>query len=84
MHVTPPAGRPLRTPCPALDERTAASQPPAATPAYRGRRDKPLLDPQRPVRHRLHDVERYDITCGGEYWFLPSLSVLRWLADPRA
>ena len=26
----------------------------------------------------------YVITRGGEYLFLPSLSALRWLADPRA
>lgn len=37
--------------------------------------------PQRPVRRRLHGVERFGITRGGEYLFLPSLSALRWLAN---
>jgi deferrochelatase/peroxidase EfeB len=37
--------------------------------------------PRRPVRRRLHGVERFVITRGGEYCFLPSLSALRWLAD---
>ncbi|WP_333772691.1 Dyp-type peroxidase [Streptomyces sp. IBSBF 3136] len=37
--------------------------------------------PQRPVRRRLHGVERFVTTRGGEYFFLPSLSALRWLAD---
>ncbi|MEU4038438.1 hypothetical protein [Streptomyces collinus] len=37
--------------------------------------------PQHPVRRRLHGVERFIITRGGEYFFLPSLSALRWLAD---
>ncbi len=36
--------------------------------------------PQRPIRRRLHGVERFVITRGGEYCFLPSLSALRWLA----
>ncbi|MET9032634.1 hypothetical protein ACWEQ3_20755 [Streptomyces mirabilis] len=33
------------------------------------------------IRRRLHGVERFVITRGGEYFFLPSLSALRWLAD---
>jgi Dyp-type peroxidase family len=37
--------------------------------------------PQRPIRRRLHGVERFVITQGGEYCFLPSLSALRWLAN---
>jgi Dyp-type peroxidase family len=37
--------------------------------------------PQRPIRRRLHGVERFVITRGGEYCFLPSLSALRWLAN---
>ena len=40
--------------------------------------------PQRPIRRRLHGVERFVITRGGEYCFLPSLSALRWLANPAA
>lgn len=37
--------------------------------------------PQHPIRRRLHGVERFVTTRGGEYFFLPSLSALRWLAD---
>jgi deferrochelatase/peroxidase EfeB len=37
--------------------------------------------PQRPFRRRLHGVERFVITRGGEYCFLPSLSALRWIAS---
>lgn len=37
--------------------------------------------PRRPIRRRLHDVERSVITRGGEYCFVPSLSALRWIAD---
>jgi Dyp-type peroxidase family len=40
--------------------------------------------PRRPVRRRLHGVERFVTTRGGEYCFLPSLSALRWLADVHA
>ncbi|MEU0967629.1 hypothetical protein ABZ357_20165 [Streptomyces sp. NPDC005917] len=38
--------------------------------------------PQHPVRRRLHGVERFLTTRGGEYLFLPSLSALRRPADP--
>ncbi|MFG2970542.1 Dyp-type peroxidase [Streptomyces sp. NPDC048288] len=37
--------------------------------------------PQHPVRRRLHGVERFVITRGGEYFFLPGIGALRWLAD---
>jgi hypothetical protein len=37
--------------------------------------------PRQPIRRRLHGVERFVITRGGEYCFLPSLSALRWLAN---
>jgi Dyp-type peroxidase family len=40
--------------------------------------------PQRPIRRRLHGVERFVITRGGEYCFLPGISALRWLANPGA
>ncbi|MBV9577602.1 MAG: peroxidase, partial [Chloroflexi bacterium] len=36
--------------------------------------------PERPLRRRLHGLERFTVTRGGEYAFLPSLSALRWLA----
>ncbi|MFF4694059.1 hypothetical protein [Streptomyces sp. NPDC001307] len=37
--------------------------------------------PKRPVRRRLHGVERSVTTRGGEYLFPPSLSALGWLAN---
>jgi Dyp-type peroxidase family len=40
--------------------------------------------PKRPIRRRLHGVERFVIMRGGEYCFLPSLSALRWLANLKA
>lgn len=37
--------------------------------------------PQDPVRRRIHDVRAFNVLCGGEYFFLPSLSALRWMGD---
>ncbi|MGZ3506526.1 MAG: Dyp-type peroxidase [Vulcanimicrobiaceae bacterium] len=37
--------------------------------------------PRRPVRRQLKDLQRFVITRGGEYCFLPSLRALRWLGD---
>jgi len=39
--------------------------------------------PRRPVRRQLKGLSRFVVTRGGEYCFLPSLSALRWLADPH-
>ncbi len=36
--------------------------------------------PQRPIRRRLHGLERFTVTRGGEYAFMPGLAALRWLA----
>ena len=37
--------------------------------------------PQEPVRRRVHGLETFNVLRGGEYFFLPSLTALRWLAD---
>jgi Dyp-type peroxidase family len=37
--------------------------------------------PMRPIRRRIHGIERFAITRGGEYAFMPSLSALRWLGE---
>lgn len=37
--------------------------------------------PQRPIRRRLQEVPPFVVTRGGEYFFAPSLSALRWLAE---
>lgn len=39
--------------------------------------------PHRPVRRRLHGLPSFVRTCGGEYFFLPSISALGWLAVGR-
>lgn len=37
--------------------------------------------PERPIRRRLKSVPHFVVTRGGEYFFLPGLRALRWLAD---
>ena len=37
--------------------------------------------PQKPVRRRIHGIETFNVLRGGEYFFMPSLSALRWIAD---
>ena len=39
--------------------------------------------PQQPVRRRIHDIPTFNVLRGGEYLFMPSLSALRWIGDPR-
>jgi Dyp-type peroxidase family len=37
--------------------------------------------PQQPIRQRLHGLPQFVTVRGGEYFFLPGLRALRWLAD---
>jgi deferrochelatase/peroxidase EfeB len=37
--------------------------------------------PQEPVRRRIHDIETFNVLRGGEYFFMPSLSALKWLGN---
>ena len=37
--------------------------------------------PKVPVRRRLHGIETFNVLRGGEYFFMPSLSSLHWLAN---
>ena len=37
--------------------------------------------PRRPIRRRLVDLPRFVVTRGGEYFFMPGLNALRWLAE---
>jgi deferrochelatase/peroxidase EfeB len=37
--------------------------------------------PDRPVRHRVHGIETFNVLRGGEYFFMPSLSALRWIGN---
>jgi Dyp-type peroxidase family len=39
--------------------------------------------PREPVRRRVHGIETFNVLRGGEYFFMPSLSSLRWLAELR-
>ncbi len=39
--------------------------------------------PRAPVRRRIHGIETFNVLRGGEYFFLPSLSALRWLGQER-
>jgi Dyp-type peroxidase family len=37
--------------------------------------------PREPVRRRIHAIDTFNVLRGGEYFFLPSLSALRWLGN---
>ena len=37
--------------------------------------------PRAPVRRRIHGIETFNVLRGGEYFFLPSLSALKWLGE---
>ena len=37
--------------------------------------------PKEPVRHRIHGIETFNVLRGGEYFFMPSLSALRWIGS---
>jgi len=37
--------------------------------------------PKAPVRRRLHGIETFNVLRGGEYFFMPSISALKWLAN---
>src|SRR5262245_42595707 len=37
--------------------------------------------PRDPVRRRIHGIETFNVLRGGEYFFLPSLSALRWIGN---
>ncbi|MFC5949014.1 Dyp-type peroxidase [Pseudonocardia lutea] len=35
--------------------------------------------PRAPVRRRIHGIQTFNVLRGGEYFFMPSLSALRWI-----
>jgi Dyp-type peroxidase family len=37
--------------------------------------------PKDPVRRRIHGIETFNVLRGGEYFFMPSLSALKWLGE---
>jgi Dyp-type peroxidase family len=43
--------------------------------------DATFTIPKEPVRRRVHGIETFNVLRGGEYFFMPSLSALRWLGE---
>ena len=39
--------------------------------------------PKQPVRRRIRGIETFNVLKGGEYFFVPSMSALKWLAISR-
>ena len=37
--------------------------------------------PKQPVRRRIRGIDTFNVLRGGEYFFMPSLSALRWLGE---
>jgi Dyp-type peroxidase family len=37
--------------------------------------------PKQPVRQRIHGIETFNVLRGGEYFFMPSISALKWIAN---
>jgi Dyp-type peroxidase family len=37
--------------------------------------------PKEPVRRRIHGIQTFNVLKGGEYFFMPSISALNWLAN---
>ncbi len=37
--------------------------------------------PRNPVRRRFHGIETFNVLRGGEYFFMPSLSALKWIGN---
>jgi len=37
--------------------------------------------PKEPVRRRIHGIETFNVLRGGEYFFMPSISALKWLSE---
>ena len=37
--------------------------------------------PKEPVRRRVHGIDTFNVLRGGEYFFMPSLSALKWLGE---
>jgi Dyp-type peroxidase family len=40
--------------------------------------------PKEPVRRRIRGIETFNVLRGGEYFFMPSVSALKWLANLNA
>ena len=40
--------------------------------------------PKAPVRRRIHGIQTFNVLKGGEYFFMPSISALKWLGNLSA
>jgi Dyp-type peroxidase family len=43
--------------------------------------DATFTIPKAPVRRRVHGIETFNVLRGGEYFFMPSLSALKWIGS---
>src|SRR5262245_26833961 len=43
--------------------------------------DATFTIPKEPVRRRIHGIQTFNVLKGGEYFFVPSMSALKWLAN---
>jgi Dyp-type peroxidase family len=43
--------------------------------------DASFTIPREPVRRRVHNIHTFNVLRGGEYFFMPSISALKWFAD---
>jgi deferrochelatase/peroxidase EfeB len=43
--------------------------------------DATFTVPKEPVRRRVHGIETFNVLRGGEYFFMPSLSALKWIGE---
>jgi deferrochelatase/peroxidase EfeB len=43
--------------------------------------DSTFTIPKDPVRKLVRGIETFNVLRGGEYFFMPSISALKWLAD---
>jgi len=46
-----------------------------------GGRGATFTIPKNPVRRLVRGIETFNVLRGGEYFFMPSLSALKWLAE---
>jgi hypothetical protein len=55
-----------------------STDPPSSSRAYTGPEETATFTiPKEPVR-RVHGIETFNVLRGGEYFFMPSLSALKW------
>src|SRR5262249_45986302 len=40
--------------------------------------------PKEPVRRRVRGIQTFNLLRGGEYFFMPGISALKWIANPEA